>query len=143
MFSGFVARLARWSWVGSPLRGWFCGYNFLRGGLLCGLWRGLGFDLNGGFCRGCADVNVRATRTCVADRNVRATYCGSGLFGGGARATWAQGWAYFGVLHQILFGIVGDFADHALLFGFAVGVEADVFCVPGGDAQGLDDQPLA
>ena len=39
-----------------------------------------------------------------------------------------------------MLGVVGDFADHALLFGFALGVEADILRIPRGYAQGLDDQ---
>jgi hypothetical protein len=45
---------------------------------------------------------------------------------------------------QVLAGVVGDLADHGLLAGPVVDVvEADIFCVAGGDAQGLDDEPGA
>ena len=65
------------------------------------------------------------------------------LAGGGARATRNWG-AELGMLDQVLAGIVGDLAYHRLLAGPVVAVvEADVFCVPRGDAQGLNDEPSA
>ena len=55
-----------------------------------------------------------------------------------------MGRAEFGVFDQVLAGVVGDFADDRLChYSVVVGVEADIFCIPGGDAQGLNDQPGA
>jgi len=100
-----------------PLRGWFYLYTFLGCIYLCRLWLGFGFSLGWGFC---------------------------GHAGGGARATRAYGGAEFGVFDQVLAGVVGDFAHHRLLAVPVMHVvETNVFCVPCGDAQGLDDQPGA
>jgi hypothetical protein len=52
--------------------------------------------------------------------------------------------AEFGVFDQVLAGVVGDFAHHRLLAGPVMDVvEGDVFCVPRGDPQGLNDKPGA
>jgi hypothetical protein len=45
---------------------------------------------------------------------------------------------------QVLAGVVRDFAHHRLLGGPVMDVvEADVFCVPRGEPQGLNDKPGA
>ena len=55
-----------------------------------------------------------------------------------------SGGAEFGVFDQVLAGVVGDFADYRLChYSVVVGVEAHVFCIPCGDAQGLNNQPGA
>src|SRR5580658_10640334 len=69
----------------SPLCGWCFGWAFLRCVLLFGYWLGLCFSVGCGLFGGLTGGRVRAAHCCL------------GFAGGGARATWAQCWACFGM----------------------------------------------
>jgi hypothetical protein len=100
------------------------------------------------FCVGCDSAfdprwvgAFAATRAGAPALRESGVGCGSGSGVGLICSFFDSIWrAEFGVFDQVLAGVVGDFTDYRLChYSVVVGVEADIFCVPCGDAQGLND----